>query len=736
MKRVSGSVNEEFASVESTGEFYVPQQHGNIELEHVHRYLLATEIVAGKAVLDIACGEGYGSSLLATKAGSVTGVDISGDVIEHAGATYRRDNLAFLVGTCADIPLPDGSVDVVVSFETIEHHDQHEAMLREIRRVLRPDGCLLMSTPDRLRYSIEPGTTNPFHVKELFEDEFKRLIRSEFRNAAFFGQRIAYGSTMLPDGGALVTRCYWRDADSGEIQSGNNRPIYWITLASDASLPTLPAGLFEQPIDDSETVNAWRNASIVADARATALQVQVAELQAIVSRSRGVARHSREQLVPVTQALAATKLELDRARALAEEQQSRVVLLEVELARLSAKEAQFDALRSSRLIRLHGAVHEGPLSVRKTARIAKRSLALVAPRHRHRSRPSSAPSIATGDQVPGFDRVFYLKSYPDVAAAGVDPLEHYLQHGRVEGRLPRDPRIPIEDERLPEFAPPKTGRGYLPLVSVIVPSYNHAEYLSDRLTSIYEQTYSGPVEVYLLDDASTDGSLQILTSYADRYPDRTTLVVNEENSGSAFRQWRRGLALARGEVVWIAESDDLCEPTFLATLVPLMAHPAVMLAFAQTVFFRETRDNVVYTLEEYLHDLPSLRFDVPWIRSAQDLVVAGFYDRNIVPNVSGALLRHPGTQRFVDEDEWQGMHLAGDWMFYLELIRGGLVAFSPETTDYHRVSEGSLTTQVGKTSRLAVEVDQVRAAARGIYGMTGEVTDFLPTNRAGAGVRT
>jgi len=523
VQRVSRPVIEEFTSVEFTGEFYVPQKHGNIELEHMHRYLLATEIVTGKAVLDIACGEGYGSSLLATKAGSVTGVDISDDLIEHARATYRRDNLAFLVGTCADIPLPDGSIDVVVSFETIEHHDEHEAMLREIRRVLRPDGCLLMSTPDRFRYSIQPGETNPFHVKELFEHEFKRLIRSEFRNAAFFGQRIAYGSTMLPDGGALVTRCYWRDADSGEIQSGNNRPVYWITLASDASLPTLPAGLFEQPIDDSETVNAWREASMVADARATALQArttalqaQVAELRAIVSRSRGVARYSREQLVPVTQALAATKLELDRARALADEQQSKVALLEVELARLTAKEAQFDALRWSRLILLRDAVREGPLSVRKIARIARRSLALVIPRRRHRSQPSSAPSIATGDQVPGFDRVFYLKSYPDVAATGVDPLEHYLQHGRAEGRLPRDPRIPIDDERLPEFAPPKTSRGYLPLVSVIVPSYNHAEYLSDRLTSIYEQTYSGPVEVYLLDDASTDGSLQILTAYADR----------------------------------------------------------------------------------------------------------------------------------------------------------------------------------------------------------------------------
>jgi len=125
--------------MELTGEFFVPEQQGNIELEHVHRYLQATQIVAGKSVLDIACGEGYGSLLLAASATTVTGVDISEEVTRTRATGTPRDNVTFLVGDCSDMPVANQSVDVVVSFETIEHHDQHEAMMREIKRVLRPE---------------------------------------------------------------------------------------------------------------------------------------------------------------------------------------------------------------------------------------------------------------------------------------------------------------------------------------------------------------------------------------------------------------------------------------------------------------------------------------------------------------------------------------------------------------------------------------------------------------------
>ena len=162
--------------MEFTGERYVPGTHGMIELEHIHRYLQAARIAAGKVILDIASGEGYGSAMLAAHATKVIGVDISAEAIEHARTRYQRHNLEFRVGTCADIPLDDATVDLVVSFETIEHHDQHDRMMQELKRVLRPGGVLLISSPDKLHYTIEPGRLNPFHIKELHKQEFQDLV--------------------------------------------------------------------------------------------------------------------------------------------------------------------------------------------------------------------------------------------------------------------------------------------------------------------------------------------------------------------------------------------------------------------------------------------------------------------------------------------------------------------------------------------------------------------------------
>jgi ubiquinone/menaquinone biosynthesis C-methylase UbiE len=176
---------------------------GQIQLEHVHRYLLAREFAKDKAVLDIACGEGFGSEILANSARSVVGVDIASEAVEHAAARYRQGNVQFKQGSCAEIPLDSDSVDLVVSFETIEHHDEHRVMMAEIKRVLRPDGMLIISSPDKKEYSILPNYRNPFHVRELFKEEFEELIRVYFKILALLSQRIVYGSGILPEAEAF-----------------------------------------------------------------------------------------------------------------------------------------------------------------------------------------------------------------------------------------------------------------------------------------------------------------------------------------------------------------------------------------------------------------------------------------------------------------------------------------------------------------------------------------------------
>jgi 2-polyprenyl-3-methyl-5-hydroxy-6-metoxy-1,4-benzoquinol methylase len=236
-----------------TGERYTPETLGNIYLEHMHRYLLVSDLVAGKDVLDIASGEGFGSYAMSRFARSVTGVDIDLTSVEHALRRYKKPNLDFRSGSCSDIPLDNNSVDVVVSFETIEHHDQHDQMMQEVSRVLRPGGIFIISSPEKHEYTDVPGTRNPFHIKELYRDEFQALMRAHFRNVAFYGQRVVFGSAIFLEGAPSHMKT--TDARKLEESDGLARPIYLIAIASDAELPKLPAsGLFEENVLNSEVV--------------------------------------------------------------------------------------------------------------------------------------------------------------------------------------------------------------------------------------------------------------------------------------------------------------------------------------------------------------------------------------------------------------------------------------------------------------------------------------------------
>jgi len=222
--------------MEFTGERYVPTEAGEIRHEHLHRYAWCARLVGGKDVLDIACGEGYGSAMLARHARAVMGVDIDEGTVRHAQMTYRGiSGLAFKSGDAAQIPLDDNCVDVVVSFETIEHHDRHREMLSEIRRVLRPDGLLIISSPNRIVYSELSGHHNEFHVKELDFSEFDAVLKEQFDDVCYFGQRLAVGSSIFTLQGAASTPTVDALTDTGsevvERAASLADPVYFIAVA-------------------------------------------------------------------------------------------------------------------------------------------------------------------------------------------------------------------------------------------------------------------------------------------------------------------------------------------------------------------------------------------------------------------------------------------------------------------------------------------------------------------------
>jgi len=177
--------------MEFTGERVVPgKTPETIYDEHIYRYIFATSLAENKVVLDVACGTGYGAGYMADKASKVVGADISMEAVYYARERFSEDNKASFICTDAvRLPFADDAFDIVVSFETIEHIKQYSKFLNECRRVLKDNGLLICSTPNRRIFSPRLAKPlNTFHVKEFWPEEFSRLLRRYFAGITLYGQ--------------------------------------------------------------------------------------------------------------------------------------------------------------------------------------------------------------------------------------------------------------------------------------------------------------------------------------------------------------------------------------------------------------------------------------------------------------------------------------------------------------------------------------------------------------------
>jgi O-antigen biosynthesis protein len=247
MSPPSDASSEETRLIEWTGERCVPWVEDVAMLyEHFHRYLWARPLVAGRTVLDLGSGEGFGSAILAGVAAQVVGIDVDGEAVEHAARKYGGERLSFQRASALDLSgFADGSFGAVVAFEMIEHVADHDRVLAGVERVLAPDGVLVISTPDREAYGEATGQVNRFHEHELTIAEFRALLRGRFGHVATWGQRTITGSYL----NAL-------DATSAETQPGRDvfvrrsavglelddpPPIFCVAVASREPLPPIPA---------------------------------------------------------------------------------------------------------------------------------------------------------------------------------------------------------------------------------------------------------------------------------------------------------------------------------------------------------------------------------------------------------------------------------------------------------------------------------------------------------------
>jgi ubiquinone/menaquinone biosynthesis C-methylase UbiE len=221
---------------------------GDVIFEHLHRYALAMKVAKNKRILDVACGEGYGANLLSGEALAVTAVDIEEDIIIKARQKYKDPKIQFIAGSILQLPLPDKCFDLITCFETLEHVEDHELALKELRRVLKPDGLLIISTPEKANYSDKSGYNNPYHRKELYGTQFRELLKQHFRFTAFYRQNSFSASIMQLDDTNEISDIY--TGNFTQISSlGPQDAMYWLAYAADQDFWIPGNSLFYDPIN-------------------------------------------------------------------------------------------------------------------------------------------------------------------------------------------------------------------------------------------------------------------------------------------------------------------------------------------------------------------------------------------------------------------------------------------------------------------------------------------------------
>ena len=231
------------------------------------------------------------------------------------------------------------------------------------------------------------------------------------------------------------------------------------------------------------------------------------------------------------------------------------------------------------------------------------------------------------------------------------------------------------DDRIPET----------PKVSVIIPNYNHAPFLKKRIESVLNQTYRD-FEVIYLDDASTDNSKDVFAPYAENK--RIRAIMNDVNTGIPGKQWNKGVRAARGEYIWIAESDDYTDEHFLEMLVPqLDAHPTAGLVYCHSWVVDENGE-IIDSYDNHTEDLDEIRWKRNFFNEGKDELHNYLLHKNTIPNASAVLFRKKVYEEAGYADEW--IRYCGDWLLWVKMLMISDLVFAAWPLNYHRRHRSAL----------------------------------------------
>ncbi|WP_131118332.1 glycoside hydrolase family 99-like domain-containing protein [Lichenihabitans psoromatis] len=322
--------------------------------------------------------------------------------------------------------------------------------------------------------------------------------------------------------------------------------------------------------------------------------------------------------------------------------------------------------------------------------------------------------------IPDFLRQYgigYVAPYADVTAMATN-LADVLNEAPDRGLLDRAREIVASQfdfadyvEDLMHMALPR-----LMKVSVIVPNFNYAHCLPERLATIFMQTY--PVhEVVVLDDASRDESVAVIEATAKEHERDFTLILNEQNSGSVFKQWRKGAEHATGDYLWIAEADDLSDMTFLAQMIGAMeSDPSIVMGFSDSKSIDMTGAPVYPDYKGYYATVEPKALTVDEVFEGREFVDRFLAIKNLIMNVSCVVWRRSALLAAMDrcESDLKNFRMAGDWRIYIECLTapGARIAYVAEPLNVHRRHANSVTHALDSrkhVSEIATMHEKIRA---------------------------
>lgn len=233
----------------------------------------------------------------------------------------------------------------------------------------------------------------------------------------------------------------------------------------------------------------------------------------------------------------------------------------------------------------------------------------------------------------------------------------------------------------------------MPKVSVIIPNYNHAPYLKERIDSVLNQTYQD-FEVIILDDKSTDNSKDVIEQYRN-HPKISHIIYNEINSGSTFKQWNKGIQMAKGEWIWIAESDDVAEPTFLSALLSGIDNDGIVLAYCQSNKINSESIVTGNWLDQTKTHKRS--FNVSFTANGEDFIKEDLLQQNVIPNASAVIFRKSIFYKvgFADED----IRYNSDWLLWLKILASGQITFVCDSLNQFRYHDKSVIAKSGSENK-------------------------------------